>query len=140
MAKRPSDQLSVHLASSEEVEQAKRLLDLALSRSEEVEQAKRLLDLDIPVRETLLKLTGIQNIDITIIGGIFKRIKRIEDYLSLSDIDEEDKVFDFDSEDFDGLEALKRMNSDAGEAIIRSSTVIDDTRRFLESRKLEPKP
>lgn len=90
--------------------------------------------------DTFRNLTSIPYSDKTIISSILYRIERIEDYLRMSSIDEEDEVFDFDSEDFDGLKALQRMNREADEAIARASVVMEDTRHFIESRKIKLSP
>lgn len=71
-------------------------------------------------------------------SGVLRRLRRIEEYLGMSEEQAEDKVFDFESEEFDGLKALRRMNREADEAISRASVVAEDTQRFLESRKIKP--
>lgn len=48
-------------------------------------------------------------------------------------------VFDFDSEDFDGLAALKAMRLEMQQAYAKLAIANEDTRRFLEARHLIPK-
>jgi len=77
--------------------------------------------------------------DVTnIIINIREQLERIEEHLGMNPEKDSDPTFDFDSENFDGLKALRRMNREADEAIARATVVLEDTRSFIKSRKLKP--
>jgi uncharacterized protein (UPF0335 family) len=68
------------------------------------------------------------------------KINELEERIKEMEEKTQEDIFDFKSDDFDGLKALRYMNREADEAINKTSVVLEDTRRFIEARQKKPSP